>query len=112
MEAFSAGNTYEAGPKYLAARAGAYLKRKMPDSAFVDLIKAAEINYDYKWNLGNYYEVIGKRDSALINYTWLYNEDSVVYKFCKQRINELEKRHPKVLTELYTDRDRKVLLFK
>ena len=101
------------GPKYLAARAGAYVKQKMRDSALADLIKAANANGDYKWNLGNYYEIIGKKDSALANYRWLYHQDSVVYAFCNERIHALEARHPRLLTELvYRNRDRMVLLLK
>lgn len=60
-----AGQAYNMGtPKGLAARAGAYVKLKQYDNAFADLNKAVEINYDYFWNLGNYYEVIGNKDSG------------------------------------------------
>lgn len=111
VSAYSEADPRGDGPKYLAARAGAYLKEKMPDSALADLVKAAGMNYDYKWNLGNYYEIIGKKDSAEANYLWLYHENPVVYKFCNERIYELETKHPRLLTELvYRDRDRMVVL--
>jgi len=99
------------GPKYLAARAGAYLKEKMPDSALADLVNASRMNFDYKWNIGNYYEIVGEKDSAIANYSWLYHQNSLVYKYCNERIHELEAKHSRHLTELiYHDRDRMVVL--
>jgi tetratricopeptide (TPR) repeat protein len=113
VKAYSATDPRDMGPKCLAARAGAYLKAQMPDSALSDLNKAVAVNYDYNWNLGNYYEIIGKRDSALAKYTWLYTNDSVTYAFCKERIHALQAKHPRLLTEMiYTDRKRVVMLLK
>ena len=98
-------------PKYLAARAGAYLKLEQYDSALADLNKAAKTNYDYDWNIGNYYEAIGNRDSAIFYYTQLYNQDTIFYTYCKKRINKLKKPETKLFTELvFRDRERKVLL--
>ncbi len=100
-------------PKDLAARAGAYIKLKQYDSAFADLNKAAEINYDYFWNLGNYYEVIGNKDSATSYYNRLYKQDTTTYKFCQDRVMELKNPKTKLLTELvYRDRKRMVILMK
>ena len=103
----------EYAPKYLAARAGAYLKLKQYDNAIADLKKAAELNYDYFWNIGNYYEVIEERDVAISYYVQLYNKDTTFYKFCKDRIVELGKPEAKLFTELvFRDRERIVILMK
>lgn len=98
-------------PKMLAAKAGVYIKLKQFDNAFKDLTEAAEINYDYNWNIGNYYEIIGRKDSAILIYQNLYNQDTVIYKNCIDRIMELKKEKPKLFKELiYNDRKRKILL--
>ena len=100
-------------PKYLAARAGAYIKLKEFDKAHDDLNKAAEVNYDYDWNIGNYYEIIGKKDSAASYYHKLYEHDTIFYKSCMDRIIELNNPETKLFTELiFTDRDRKMLTWK
>ncbi len=100
-------------PKHLAARAGAYIKLKQFDNAIEDLKIAAEINYDYFWNMGNYYEIIGKKDSAIYYYNRLYSENISVYKYCNDRILELKSPKTKLLTELiFHDRERMVILMK
>jgi len=100
-------------PKILAARAGAYLKLKQYDNAFDDLNNAADINYDYLWNIGNYFEIRGERDSAIFYYRKLYNEDTTYYKFCLERADSLKKGEIKTLTKLiYRDRKRVVLLMR
>lgn len=100
-------------PKVLAARAGAFLKLKLNDSAFTDLSKAAEINHYYLWNIGNYYEVVDNKDSAISCYDRLYNSDTIIYKFCLERVNELKRSKSKLLTELvFRDRERMAVLFK
>lgn len=101
------GRDIDNSPKVLAARAGAFIKNKQFDKAFIDLTKAAEINYDYYWNVGNYYEIIEQKDSAISNYERLYLENEDVYRYCKDRIEQLSKNKPKLLRELvYKDRER------
>ena len=101
----------EYAPKHLAARAGAYLKLKQHYNALADLTKAAELNYDYFWNIGNYYEVIGERDTAIAYYTRLYNKNTTVYKFCQDRIIELKQPKTQLFTELiFRNRERVVIL--
>jgi len=103
----SGGNDIENSPKCLAARAGAFIKNKQFDRAFEDLTKAAEINHAYYWNIGNYYEIIGQKDSAVSNYERLYMKDKNVYSYCKDRIEELSNKKPRLLTNLiYKDRER------
>lgn len=73
-------------------------------------MSAANRNFDYKWNLGNYFEIIGKKDSAIVCYRWLYTEDSTIYSYCGERMRELQGKHPRLLTELiYKDRRRVIL---
>jgi hypothetical protein len=110
FSAFDKGQNYSS-PKMLAARAGVYIKLKQFDNAFKDLTKAAEVNHIYNWNVGNYYEIIGRKDSAILSYQNLYHQDTVIYKMCLDRIIELGKNKPKLFKELiYNDRERKVLL--
>jgi tetratricopeptide (TPR) repeat protein len=98
-------------PKYLAARAGAYIKNKHFDKAFEDLTKAAALNHAFNWNIGNYYEIIGQKDSAISMYKQLYLKDENVYSYCKDRINQLKEENPKLLTELlFKHRERKYIL--
>jgi len=98
-------------PKILAAKAGAHIKLKEYDLALNELRQAADINYDYYWNIGNYFEIRGQKDSALSNYQKLYDENKTVYKYCGDRIEELKHNKSKLLTELvYRDRERIVFL--
>jgi tetratricopeptide (TPR) repeat protein len=98
-------------PKYLAARAGALMKLEQHDHAFADLSRAAAINYSYLWNVGNYYEIIGKNDSAIANYDRLYKYHHETYQYCLDRINELKEPGTKPFTELiYRDRKRVVVM--
>jgi tetratricopeptide (TPR) repeat protein len=99
-------------PKCLAARAGAYIQLKQYSYAFNDLGKATSINPDYEWNVGNYYEIIGKLDSAVANYDRLYLKDTVVYNYCKFRINKLKDDPGNVMKRLiFMDRKRTAILF-
>lgn len=100
-------------PKDIVARAGAYIKLKQFNKAYLDLTKAASINYDYYWNIGNYYEILGKKDSAIFYYKQLYIKDTIFYKLCNDRALELKHAETKLLTELiFRDRKRSVLLMK
>ena len=100
-------------PKYLAAEAGSYIGLKRYHEAFADLTDAASINWDYQWNLGNYYEIVGKKDSAIFFYRQLYSRDTKIYKRCNDRINELSDPNEKLYTKLiFTDRSpTPILLF-
>jgi|APLak6261690433_1056193.scaffolds.fasta_scaffold16935_1 tetratricopeptide (TPR) repeat protein len=87
-------------PKSLAARARAFLKLKEYKKCLLDLNKAAEINHEYLWHIGNYYEVLNKKDSAVYFYRKLLENDKVIYKYCGDRIKELENKKTKLYTEL------------
>jgi tetratricopeptide (TPR) repeat protein len=98
-------------PRLLAAEAGVYIKQHKFDTALLNLKEAAEVNHDYYWNIGNYYEIIGQKDSAISNYQILYQRDTLIYKYCIDRVAELKKVKKKFLKELiFKDNERKVLL--
>jgi len=108
---FAAQRIHFESPKILAANAGAYTKLKQYDTALNELKQAADINYDYYWNIGNFYEIVRQKDSALLNYKRLYVHDTIVYNYCETRIRELKKNKPIFLDKLiYKDRERPVLL--
>lgn len=88
-------------PDYLVGRAEVYIKRKEYDKALKELKYAAGMNYDYFWYVGNYFEVRGKRDSAIVFYDKLYQKDTSFYKYPHERILELRNPKTKLLTELY-----------
>lgn len=97
--------------KIWVAKAGVYLKMKENVMAEEYLRKASENSYEYYWNLGNYFEILKKKDSAIVAYQRLYVHDTIFYKYCNDRIIELHKNNPQYLTELvFKDRERKVLL--
>lgn len=97
-------------PKYLTARAGSYIKLKRYDLAYDDLLAACQSNYNYLWNLGNYYEIIGEKHKANSYYNMLYQKDTITYKYCYIRMEELRKDRAEVLTELdFKDRERLIL---
>ncbi len=98
-------------PKLLAAEAAVYIKQKKFDLAFSNLQEATVANYDYYWNIGNYFEIIGLRDSAISNYQKLYRRDTLIYKYCNDRVFQLKNAGSKNYEELiFKDRDRKKLL--
>ncbi len=90
--------------KSLAARAGAYMKIRVFDSARMDLQRAVKIDSAYLWNFGNYFEVMGKRDSALVCYEQFYAHDTTAL-YCKERIKQLDNPRTTPYKELiYKDR--------
>ena len=98
-------------PKILAAKAGAHRKLKEYELALNELRQAADINYDYYWYIGNYFEIRRQMDSAITNYQKLYDKDTSVYKYCRDRIKELKHNKARPLTELiYRDKGRWVIL--
>lgn len=99
-------------PKCLAARAGSYIKLEKYDLAYEDLLEASQINYDYLWNLGNYFEIIGEKYKANSYYNMLYQKDTIAYKYCFVRMKELRQEDVELLTELsFKDRGRLILQF-
>ena len=98
-------------PGPLVARAGAYIKLKRYHEASKDIEAAISVNNSYLWNLGNYYEVVKKKDSAIYYYNKLYLDDTIVYRYCRDRIEELKSPETKLFTELvFRDRKRFVLI--
>jgi len=104
--------------------AGCYLKIgdvEKVEKAVLLLQQAAEINYDNRWYLGNLYEIACSfydvkevKEMAIEQYYTLYNMDTVIYSFCKTRIDELNQPDAQYLTELQfrNRRKRTVLLWR
>ncbi|UTW62661.1 hypothetical protein KFE98_00455 [bacterium SCSIO 12741] len=88
-------------PRNQANKAGCYIKQGDFDKAMALLAQAAEVNPDFKWYIGNLYEIQGNPEKAISEYQYVYQQDTVVYSFYYQRIQELENNPDQLLTELY-----------
>jgi len=93
--------SYDSSAIFGVARAAAYIKLDKGDKANEEIKNFVNGPYEYQWALGNYYEIVGKIDSAKILYSNIYAADSVEYSKCLVRINELNKMHPILLKEPY-----------
>lgn len=64
-------------------------------------------------NVGNYFEIVNNRDSAIYYYHLLYQEDTVYYKFCLKRALELKSPTVNLLKGLvYQDRNPPLLILR
>lgn len=98
-------------PRSKANKAGCYVKMGDFNRAMDLLTRASEINSDYKWYIGNLYEVMNNRKNAIKEYHELYEKHRTVYSYCLDRINEIEKNNSKLLSELvYRDRGKRTYL--
>jgi hypothetical protein len=85
-------------------RAANYIKLKQFDDArmFIDQGKGY---YIYEYDLGNYYECIGDKKSALKTYYAIRQDKErkhyTYYNMALERITALEKKNPKLLNEIY-----------
>jgi len=69
------------------------------------------VNYDFKWYIGNLFEIQGKPEQAKSEYQYVYQRDTVVYAYYNQRIQELETNPDQLFTELqYKDRGKRTFL--
>ncbi len=95
---------------FIMARVATYIKLKQFEKALSNLNYKISIFYDSNYELGKYYEVIGNIDSAKAAYQRLYDEDlrsskdttmhAVMFcKDCLERIDELNKKNPKLIKE-------------
>lgn len=73
-------------PRNLANIAGCYIKQKRYKEAKPLLKKAAGINKSYTWYVGNFFEIVGERDSASMLYGNLYGDDPLIYQYCDERL--------------------------
>lgn len=81
------------------------------------LKKFARSNTEMLWYLGNFYEIMGKRDSALYYYQTLYEKDSVMYWYSLRRI--IRVKNPKshlykeleILNKGQRPKEKDILLF-
>lgn len=87
-------------PRNKANKAGCLIKQGDYESAKKLLEEASKINHDYKWLLGNYYEIQGEIEKAISEYKYVYQRDTIVYSSFNQRIKELKNSLEKTHTEL------------
>jgi tetratricopeptide (TPR) repeat protein len=98
-------------PRNKANKAGCYIKLGYFKKAMSLLKQAAEDNHDFKWYVGNLYEIKGFPDSAILEYNYVYKRDTIVYAYFKQRILELKENPDSLLTELhYKDRRKRTYI--
>ena len=85
---------------FTIARAATYIKLNQYDKALHNIISQG--NFDDKWYLANYCEIVGKTDSAKVIYKQLANRypEYEVGKNSKKRLKELNRKKPKLLKEL------------
>ncbi|QQS51070.1 MAG: hypothetical protein IPM71_16140 [Bacteroidota bacterium] len=98
-------------PRNMANKAGCYVKQRDYDKAMTLLKAAAELNHDFRWYIGNLYEIQGEPEKAKLEYQYFYQKDTAVYAYYNQRIQELNNNPDRLLTELrYKDRRKRTLL--
>ncbi len=98
-------------PRNKANKAGCYIKQGELEKAMSLLNEASEINYDFKWYIGNLYEIQGEPKMAILEYEHLYRRDTIVYAYCNQRIQELKANPDQLMTTLYfKDRRKRTFL--
>lgn len=87
-------------PKSQADKAGCYIKKGEYGIAMKLLDKAVYTNSEYAWYKGNLYEIMNNRKKAIEVYSALYQEDTTIYKYCADRIKEIENPKSALCTEL------------
>lgn len=98
-------------PRNKGNKAGCYIKQDNLDKAMTLLEQAAEVNYDFKWYIGNLFEIQGEPEKAILEYQYVYQRDTAVYSYYNERIQELKNNPDQLMTELYyKDRRKRTLL--
>jgi tetratricopeptide (TPR) repeat protein len=98
-------------PRNKGNKAGCYVKLGDFKKAMTLLEEAAETNSDFKWYIGNLYEIKGEPEKAISEYQFLYERDTLIYSYCKQRIKELKTNPGELMHELYyKDRRKRTVL--
>ncbi|MBO0328920.1 tetratricopeptide repeat protein [[Muricauda] lutisoli] len=99
-------------PRLYADKAGCYAELGNFKKAEELLDKASNFNYDFKWHKGNVFEMSNELEKAKREYLGLYQRDTVVYRFCKERIDELESANPKLLESIdFRNRDNRIYIY-
>ena len=113
LERFNLSQKYNNdSPDIKANIAGCYIKNGDYDMAMTLLEQASYPNYDYKWYIGNLYEIKREPEKAILVYDSIYHQDTVVYAYYKKRIQELRKHPNKLMNELYyKDRRKRTVMF-
>jgi tetratricopeptide (TPR) repeat protein len=97
-------------PGNKANKAGCYIKKGDLEKAMELLIEAADFNHEFKWHIGNLFEIQGEREKAIEQYKYLYLRDTIIYAYCNERIIEItEKAHYNMQELIYRNRRRRTL---
>jgi len=98
-------------PRNKANKAGCYVKQGDYGKAMKLLEQAADVNHDFKWYIGNLYEIQGELEKAILEYDYVYQQNTNVYDYYNQRIQKLKNNPDQLMTELqYKDRRKRTLL--
>lgn len=98
-------------PRNLTNRAACFVKQGDLEKAMELLVLASNMNKDYKWYIGNLYEIKGEIEKAIIEYDFVYQRDKVVYANYNKRIEELKKNPNELMTSLhFKDRRKRTLI--
>lgn len=98
-------------PRNKANKAGCYIKQGNLEKAMLLLKEAAETNYDFKWYIGNLYEIKGEPQKAILEYDYVYQRDTIVYDYYNKRIKEIKNNPDQLMTALlYKDRRKRTLI--
>ena len=99
-------------PRLLADKAGSYSKLGDFKTAISLLNQAANINHSFKWHKGNVFEMSNELEKAKKEYYELYQKDTTHYKYCLERINELESNDAELLENIiFRNRDTRIYIY-
>ena len=99
-------------PRNQANKAGYFVKKGNYQKAMSLLQKASETNSDFKWLIGNLYEVQGQPEKAVIEYEFVYNKGQRTYDYCGKRIAELKDPNVELFKELkFLNRRERLIIF-
>jgi tetratricopeptide (TPR) repeat protein len=99
-------------PRLLADKAGSYSKLGDFKTAISLLNQAVNINHSFKWHKGNVFEMSNELEKAKKEYFELYQKDTTHYKYCLERINELESDNPELLENIiFRNRDSRIYIY-
>jgi len=98
-------------PRNQANKAGCYVKKGNFKKAMELLEQAADLNKDFKWYIGNLYEIKGEPENAIKEYSYVYQRDTTVYAYYNKRIQEIKNNPDQLMSDLeYKDRRKRNLL--
>ncbi|UII80199.1 M48 family metallopeptidase [Flagellimonas sp. CMM7] len=112
LQRFDDPKYYSASPRLFANKAGCYSKLGDFKTAIDLLNKASHLNYSFKWHKGNVFEMSNDLEKAKKEYRELYLKDTTFYKYCLERIHNLESNNPDLLENIiFRNRDTQIYIY-